>query len=333
MQYRKLGRTGLKISALGFGGIPIQRVGFKETKEIIDKCFELGINFFDTARAYSDSEEKLGYALQDRSDFVISSKSKNPTKGGILRDIDLSLRNLKLEKIDLYHAHFIRDEGEFKRIMGKDGAMKGLKQARDEGKIDFIGFSGHTAEVVKEIMETNEFDSVMIPFNFLERDVEDLIDLANGLDTGVIVMKPLAGGAIKNTSASLKFILQYGISSVIPGMDSPGQVVKNVEVFKNLKISDEELSELENETKKLGKNFCHRCEYCIPCPQGLDIPLILLYGVYYKNYGLEKWSSSLYKLLEVKASDCAKCGACEEKCPYSLPIREMLDEVAEIFEK
>ena len=109
--------------------------------------------------------------------------------------------------------------------------------------------------------------------------------------------------------------------------------MENANIFKSLKISDRELTELETETKKLGKNFCHRCEYCIPCPRGLDIPLILLYRIYYKNYGLEKWSTGLYNLLKVKASDCAKCGACEEKCPYSLPIGRMLEEAAEIFEK
>jgi len=333
MQRRDLGITGLEISALGFGGIPIQRVDFEETKAIIDKCFEFGINFFDTARAYSDSEEKLGYALQGRDKFVISSKSRERTKEGILQDIDQSLRNLKVEKIDLYHAHFIRDMNVFNQIMSKGGALEGLRQARDDGKIDYLGFSGHTAEVVKQIMESNEFDSVMIPFNFLERDMEDFIDLAKGLGMGVIVMKPLAGGMMRNAPASLKFILKRDISSVIPGMDSPEQVVQNAKIFENLEVSSEEFSELEEEVKRLDKNFCHRCEYCIPCPNGLDIPLILLYVVYYKNYGLKDWASGLYDMLEVKASNCAKCGACEQKCPYSMPIRKMLEEAVEIFEK
>lgn len=332
MQLRELGKTNLKVSVIGFGGIPIQRIGFDESKRVIDACFDNGINFFDTARVYSDSEEKLGYALEGRGDFVVSTKSTAKTAGDMAEDIEISLDNLKLDKIDLYNIHFVRDKKSLNRIMGKGGALEAVKEARDDGKVDHIGVTTHMPDVAKYAIGANEFETIMLPFNFVEMEMGPMIDMANDADMGVIVMKPLAGGNIKNVAASLKFIKDYKISTIIPGMDSVEQVEANSRIgIKPPKITDEEIKRLEEEKKELGKDFCHRCEYCMPCPNGLDIPILLLYEVYYSKYNLHKWAFERYAEQTYKASDCKECGVCETRCPYNLPIREKLKKVKEVF--
>jgi predicted aldo/keto reductase-like oxidoreductase len=330
MQFRRLGRTGLKVSVIGFGGIPIQRIGFDETKAVIDACFENGINFFDTARVYSDSEEKLGYALKGRRDFIISTKSTAKSRGDMARDVDTSLNNLKLDKIDLYNIHFVRDKNSLNRIMGKGGALEAVKEAMENGKIDHLGVTTHMPDVAEKAIETNEFETLMVPFNYMEMEMESVIEMANDVDMGTIIMKPLAGGSIRNAAASLKFIKDYNVSTIIPGMDSVGQVEENTRA-ESSKITKGEIKKLEEEKKQLGKDFCHRCEYCMPCPNGLDIPILLLYEVYYSKYNLRKWASERYAEQSHRASDCKECGVCEARCPYNLPIREKLKKVAEVF--
>ncbi|HBX24407.1 MAG TPA: aldo/keto reductase [Desulfotomaculum sp.] len=329
MQYRILGRTGLKVSVVGFGGIPIMRISESESAVVINRALELGINFFDTARAYTDSEAKLGAVLGKRRDqVIIATKTMSRTAEGMAADIKKSLETMALDYIDLYQLHNLKDRDEFIQAFGPGGALEALKQAQKEGLVRHIGITGHIRSFLVEALKTGAMETVQFPFNAVEAaGAEELLDLAAATGTGVIVMKPLAGGSIRDTGLALRFILEHPVSTVIPGMDAPGQVDQNAAVGADLRpLTETERKKLEEMAAKLGTTFCRRCEYCQPCPQGVDIPSVFLLDGYFTRYELQDWARERYQGMKVTAQECVECGECEEKCPYNLPIRAMLAE-------
>lgn len=327
MKYRTLGRTGLQVSVIGFGGIPIQRVSGEVASQVINKAMDLGINFFDTARGYTDSEAKIGAALKNRrKEAIIATKSMARTKEGMAAEIKTSLETLGVDYIDLYQLHNVKDEAALEQVLSPGGALAALVEAKKEGVVKHIGITGHIKEILIKALQTGQLETVQFPFNAVETSgAGELFELARKLDTGVIIMKPLAGGALKNAGPALRFILEHPVTTVIPGMDSLEQVEQNAGIGEEmLPLSPEERRELEEETGKLGNAFCRRCEYCLPCPQGIDIPTVFLLDGYYTRYGLQEWARERYRGLPVDAGSCLECGECEEKCPYGLSIRRML---------
>ncbi len=327
MQYRTLGKTGLEVSLIGFGGIPIQRVDFATAKEIVNKALDVGINFFDTARGYTDSERKLGQVLGSRrSEAVIATKSMGRTKELMAEDIQKSLNELAVDYIDLYQLHNIKTKEELEKVLGPGGALEALLEAKEAGLVKHIGITSHIPAVLKEAMAYEQLETIQFPFNAVEvSNGEELFGLAESTRKGVIIMKPLAGGAIRRADLALRFIMDYPVSSIIPGMDSVEQVLANAELAKNYQgLTMEERNELKAETDKLGTRFCRRCEYCQPCLQDIQIPQVFLLEGYYSRYNLKEWAKERYKALAVQANECVECGRCEEKCPYNLPIRQML---------
>jgi predicted aldo/keto reductase-like oxidoreductase len=331
MEVRKLGKTGLEVSVIGFGGIPIQRISFEEAHVLVNKALDLGINFFDTARGYTDSEAKIGAVLRKRrSEAVIATKSMARTKEKMAADIRKSLKTLGVDFIDLYQIHNVRDRSTLERVLAPDGALAALQEAKREGLVKHIGITGHVKSVLLEALKIREFETVQFPFNVVENEgVQELLQLAEMHGVGTIVMKPLAGGALKNSDLALRYLLEYPVSTVIPGMDSVDQVERNVAVGDNpspLSPSEREL--LMREAEQLGRTFCRRCDYCQPCPQGINIPMVLLFDGYYLRYDLKEWARERYRSLGVKVEACVDCGACEEKCPYNLPVRQLLRDAA-----
>ncbi|AGL01117.1 aldo/keto reductase [Desulfoscipio gibsoniae] len=329
MQYRQLGRTGLDVSVIGFGGIPIQRVSDKEATAIVQRALDKGINFFDTARGYTDSEAKLGAVLKCcRRKVIIATKSMARTKDGMTSDIKKSLATLGVDYIDLYQLHNVKDRAALEQVFKPDGALAALKEAKRAGVVKHIGITGHIRSYLVEALKSGELETVQFPFNAVEASgAEELFEQAKQVGAGIIIMKPLAGGAIRNTNYALRFILEYNVTTVIPGMDSPAQVDENVMPgHELLPLSAVEKKVLEKEAGVLGAAFCRRCEYCQPCPQGIDIPTVFLLDGYYTRYDLKEWARERYWALPNKADACVECGECEEKCPYSLPIRRMLTE-------
>ncbi|NPV27945.1 MAG: aldo/keto reductase [Firmicutes bacterium] len=327
MEYRNLGKTGVKVSVIGFGGIPIQRVDSSTARQILNRALDQGINFIDTARGYTDSEDKIGLVLRERRDeCVIATKSMARTAEAMERDIELSCRNLQTDYIDLYQLHNIKDEATIKKVMAPDGALAALKKARQAGKIRYIGITSHRPGALIQAIKTGEFDTVQFPFNPVEREAEQtLLAVAREWRVGTIVMKPLAGGAFRNSQLALRWVLNQPITTAIPGMDSTEQVEMNAGVGdKPEPLTEEETQRLANETKEMGERFCRRCEYCLPCPASIDIPTMFLLDGYYTRYGLQTWARTRYRGLPAGIGDCLDCGECEEKCPYQLPIREML---------
>jgi len=329
MEYRVLGRTGLKVSVIGFGGIPVQRITMSEAETVVNRALERGINFFDTARAYTDSEEKLGRVLRRRrEEVVIATKSMARTREAMRADIEKSLKTLGVDCIDLYQLHNVKDEEALRQVFAPDGALEALKEARERGLIRHIGITGHIGDFLIRALRTGEMETVQFPFNVIEAEgAGELFAQAERAGAGVIVMKPLAGGALTRADLALRFILEHPVSTVIPGMDTVEQVDENAGVGDAPRaLSPSERQALEEEAARLGPGFCSRCEYCQPCPQEIDIPMVFLLDGYYTRYGLQAWARERYRGLKAGADACLDCGECESKCPYGLPIRRMLKE-------
>lgn len=329
-----LGKTGLKVSRIGFGGIPLQRLEENKAVEVLRYSIDKGINFIDTAIGYSVSEEFIGKAIEGlRDKLIIATKSPKRDYEGMKKDVEKSLRDLQTDYIDLYQFHFVRYKKDLDKIMSEDGAYKALLEAKKEGKIGHIGITGHSSELMLEAIELDKFETIQFPFNPIENQGVKLFKRAKELNMGTIVMKPIAGGAFTKGELALKYILnkEY-IDSAIPGMDSREIVDKNVAVGANLSdLTNEEINEINKLKNEIGKEFCRRCGYCLPCPQGIDIPTQFIFESYLKRYNIPNWATDRYNNLEINASACVECGKCENKCPYDLPIIKMLKKVNKAF--
>ena len=335
MEYRILGKTGLKISRLGFGGIPIQKIDANGTKKLIEELVSEGVNFIDTARGYTVSEEYLGFALEGvRDKFVLATKSMSRTKEAMARDIETSLKNLRTDYIDLYQIHNPGAK-DIEQVMAEGGALEALLEARAAGKIGHIGITLHSAELFAKAVELPWVETVMFPYNIVETQGEALIDECAKRDIGFICMKPLAGGAIEDASVALRFVVSNpSVTVVIPGMGDMAEIAQNVAAVADTSpLNAEEKEKIAGIKSLLGTNFCRRCNYCAPCAVGINIPAVFLFEGYYSRYDLKDWASERYATLAKTASDCVGCGACESRCPYQLPIREMLKKTAEVMGK
>ena len=333
MQYRTLGKTELKISTLGFGGIPIQRIDAEGTKILIHKLAEAGVNYIDTARGYTVSESYLGYALEGiREKFVLATKSMARTKEAMAADIDTSLNNLRTDYIDLYQVHN-PNLAQLEQVCGEGGALEALMEAKASGKIGHIGLTAHAVEVFEKALDLPWVETIMFPYNIVESQGEALIRKCAEKNIGFVVMKPLAGGAIEDATLALRYVCaNSNISVVIPGMADPAELEQNLAaVCDSTPLSDAEISKIDSVRKELGTQFCRRCNYCAPCSVGISIPSVFLFDGYFSRYGLADWAKGRYMTMEKKASDCIGCGICETRCPYNLPIRQMLEKASSHF--
>jgi len=332
MEKRILGKTKYEVSSVGVGGIPIQRVDVDTSVEILREALKQGINFIDTARGYMESEALIGHALEilGRDKFILATKSMARTYDRIIEELHTSLKLLKTDYIDLYQFHNVRTTDELEEVLGENGALKAIKEYKKKGVIKEIGITSHSKNVLDIAIDTGEFSTIQFPYNAIEKQGEPLFEKANKKNIGIIIMKPLAGGAISKGELAVRFILENpNISVVIPGMDSVEQVLENSKAgIDRRTLSDDERVELDNEAKSLGTEFCRRCGYCAPCTEGIDIPTQFIVDSYYTRYNLQEWASVRYNGMSPKASDCSYCGLCEARCPYDLPIREMLKKVA-----
>lgn len=333
MKYSILGKTGLKVSRIGFGGIPIQHVDKENSRKLISRAVELGINLIDTARGYTGSESLIGYGLEGLRDKVhLATKSMAREKAAMRKDIELSLKLLETDYIDLYQLHNVGTLQDLDKVTAPGGALEALIECRNAGIIKHIGITSHSLDVIEKALNNDIFETIQYPYNAVEIQAQEVFRKARGMNLGVIAMKPLGGGALRNAKAALKFILHNpDISSAIPGMDSIEQVEENVSTVDEMPLLEEERLALMKEATELGERFCRRCGYCQPCPQGINIPMIFILESYYTRYDLKDWAVERYKALSSKADACAKCGICESKCPYKLPIRDMLDSVKNIL--
>lgn len=330
---RVFGATGMELSAISFGGLPMQRCSMIEAERVLHAALDAGINFIDTARAYTDSEAKIGQIAPRRSEFYLASKSMSRTAAGIYQDVLTSLELMKTDCIDLYQIHNLKKMEELEAVLAVDGALSGLKKAKAEGKIKHIGITGHSLEVLVKAVQTAEFESVQVPYNFIEQKAAtELFPLARAHKMGIIIMKPLGGGQLTEIKLSLRYILQQPDVILIPGMDEISHVQENLSVLRPYKeLNVQELAIIKAEADIVGENFCRRCAYCLPCPQGIDIPQMFIFQLQYQRYNLVDAIPQRYAGMPVKASACIDCGACEKKCPYNIPIRQRLLEMRKLM--
>ena len=335
MEYRILGKTGLKISRMGFGGIPIQRIDAEGTKALMHRLMEAGVNFIDTARGYTVSEEYLGYALEGiRDQFILATKSMAQTKEAMAADINTSLKNLRTDYIDLYQIHN-PGAAAYEVITAPGGALEALLEAKASGKIGHIGLTTHSADLMAKVMQEEWVETLMFPYNIVETQAEELIARCGQKNIGFIDMKPLAGGAIEDATLALRFIAANpNVTVIIPGMAEPEELDQNLAAMAdNSPLTDEEWTKIKAIRQDLGTHFCRRCNYCAPCSAGIPISAVFLMEGYFSRYGLADWARGRYEALAGHASDCIDCGVCETRCPYELPIRQMLKTAAEKFGK
>ncbi|MBQ2825602.1 MAG: aldo/keto reductase [Clostridia bacterium] len=335
MDYRILGKTGLKVSRLGFGGIPIQKIDAEGTRQLMVRLAEEGVNYIDTARGYTVSEEYLGFALEGMRDkFILATKSMARTKEAMAKDIDISLRNLRTDYIDLYQVHNPGPK-DVEQVTAPGGALEALLEAKAAGKIGHIGITLHSVELFRQAIELPWVETVMFPYNIVETQGEELIKKCAENNIGFICMKPLAGGAIDDASLALRFVASNpSVTVVIPGMAEEKEIGQNIIAVSDASpLTPDEEKKIGEVRDFLGTNFCRRCNYCAPCTAGISIPAVFLMEGYYSRYDLKEWALNRYSQMDKTAADCIGCGVCEERCPYDLPIREMMKKANEVLKR
>lgn len=337
MKTRILGKTGFEVSIIGFGGIPIQQCSQEEANKLIKTALEQGINFIDTARGYTVSEELIGNALKkfNRDAFYVATKTAGRTYEAAKADFETSYKNLGLDVIDLYQFHNLSKQSDYDIVMGEGGAMEFFKEMKQKGYIREIGLTSHSADMMDIALDSGEFATMQFPVNAVEYQGLPLLEKAKGLNIGTIAMKPIAGGVLFDKGEeSLRYILENeNLTVAIPGMYTIDEVMKNSAVGRNFQpLDDGEEKALLEVAEKLGDDFCRRCQYCAPCTMGIDIPGLFTLDLYLTKYHLEDWAKGRYDKLAVKASACIECGECMARCPYHLPIIEKLKGVSQRFE-
>ena len=319
-----LGRTGITVNKNGFGALPIQRVTKEEAGKLLRKAYDNGINLFDTARAYSDSEEKIGYALSDvRNHLTITTKTMAKTADAFWKDLETSLTLLKTDHVDIYQFHnppFCPkpDDG--------TGLYEAALKAREQGKIRFIGITNHRLAVAHEAIDSGLYDTLQFPFCYLcsEKDVE-LVEDCKKNNMGFIAMKALSGGLITNSAAAYAFEAQYDNVLPIWGVQRENELDEFLSYMENPPVMNDEIRALiEADRKQLYGSFCRGCGYCMPCPVGIEINNCARMSLLLRRSPSAGHLSEAGQARMKKIEGCLDCGQCKSKCPYGLDTPRLL---------
>ena len=324
-----LGKTGLEVNRLGFGGIPIQRVDEKQAVETVVHAVEGGVDFIDTARAYTTSEHRIGLALKETEKRVfLATKSNEKTSDRVAANLETSLKELQRDYIDIYQCHGIKDEEDYKRLIRSGGVYNFLQKKKEEGIIGHIGATSHNLDLVDKIIDDRLFETIMICFSFLEPTAQKKIipkAIRNGF--GVIAMKPFSGGVIEKSTLALKYVLSVPEVLVLAGVEKKDLFDENWKVFQGAyDLDDAEKKEIEETRQLYDKRFCRRCDYCQPCTEDIPIQFVLGMRSLVKRMGTAALYGDRLRGMIEKAKACSDCGECETRCPYELPIRELIKE-------
>jgi predicted aldo/keto reductase-like oxidoreductase len=332
----RLGKTDLMVTRLGFGGIPIQRLSEEDAVTVVRRCIELGITFLDTANAYTTSEERIGKAVEGkRQELVIATKSGARDRENIEKHLNLSLEHLQTDYIDLYQFHGVSTFEHLKIVMDPKGPRAVVEDAKKAGKIRHIGITSHSMDVAKEAVKTDQFETLMFPFNFITCEpAEELIPLCREHDVGFINMKPMGGGMLDNATVAFKYLLQFSDIVYIPGIEQAWEIEEIAGIVQGIsQMTPEEKAEMQRLRDELGTRFCRRCEYCQPCPQEIPISTVMNSASFAKRLPPQRMFSGWISEGMERAATCTECGECEEKCPYHLPIREIIAERSQWYQE
>jgi uncharacterized protein len=324
-----LGKTGIEALRLGFGGIPIQRVSETQAIETVLYSLEKGMDFIDTSRMYTTSETRIGKALQQVDKKVtVATKSFARTADGIQKDVEISLKELQLDYIDIYQCHGISSKEEYRLITAPNGALSGLQKAKEQGLIGHIGVTGHNLDVLETIVEDGLFETIMVCFSFLEPAAkEKVIPKAHEKQIGIIVMKPFSGGVIEAPEAALKWVMSFPDTLVLAGVEDKKLIDQNWKAFQgDCVITGEETQTIDRICKEYDKKFCRRCDYCLPCPVQIPIQFVMGARSFIKRMGPAILKTPMFEKMLETASNCTECGECMERCPYDLSIPAIIKE-------
>ena len=322
-----LGSTGISVPQNGFGALPIQRVSLEEAVHLLRKAYQGGMRFFDTARAYSDSEEKIGAAFGDgwlkREDIYIASKTMAKTPEDFRKDLETSLKNLKTDYIDIYQFHCV---DQCWRPGDGSGMYECMLEAKKEGKIRHISVSAHKIGVAIELAESGLYETLQYPISYLADDREiDLIRLCQDRNIGFICMKGMAGGLITDSRAAMAFVDQFDGTVPIWGIQKEEELDEWLSYMEETPHMDAAIqSFIDSEKKELSGEFCRGCGYCMPCSVGIVINQCNRMSLMLRRAPSSSWLSDHWQEEMNKIEDCIECGACMTHCPYELNIPDLL---------
>jgi len=335
MKMIRFGKTGLMVSKVAFGGIPIMRLSKADAAYLVRESINMGINFIDTAHGYTDSEEKVGEAIKGikRENIIIASKSPASDKSAFLEHLDLGLKRLGTDYIDIYQFHGISSPAKREAIFAPGGAMEGMEEAVKAGKIRFPAFSSHSIPIAIELMKTGKFASVQLPFNYIDcAAADEAIPLAAKLDMGFIAMKPMGGGLLYDAGLAFRYLMAYDSIVPDPGIEKIEEIREIISIVeKNETLTAEDKERIEKQRAEFGPSWCHRCDYCQPCPQGIHISMALSVKSAFKRMPQARALSFVGPAIE-KAKTCLECRECTGRCPYHLDIPVLLKEQIKLFE-
>lgn len=333
MQKVTLGKTGITVNKNGFGALPIQRISLEEAAALVRRAYEAGIHYFDTARAYTDSEEKLGLALSDvRSHVYIATKTMAQTAEGFWKDLETSLKLLKTDYIDVYQFHnpaFCPKPGDESGLY--DAALK----AKQQGKIRHIGITNHRLAVAQEAIDSGLYDTLQFPFCYLatEKDIA-LVEACRKADMGFVAMKALSGGLITNSRAAYAFLAQYENVLPIWGVQRSGELEEFISYIENPpKMTDDIQALIEHDRAELSGEFCRGCGYCMPCPAGIEINNCARMSLLLRRSPSQLQLTEEVQAKMKKIENCLHCGKCKGKCPYGLDTPALLEKNYEDYKR
>lgn len=319
----RLGRTNLIVNKNGFGALPVQRVDMETARVILRKAYDGGINFFDTARSYSDSEEKLGYALSDvRDHIVIATKTPSTTVEGFWKDLEKSLSLLKTDHVDIFQFHnpaFCPKPGD------GSGLYEAMLEARAQGKIRFIGITNHRLAVATEAVESGLYDTLQFPFSYLASEKEEaLVRSCAQRDIGFICMKALAGGLITDAKAAYAYLAQFPVAPIW-GIQRESELDDFLACQNEAPaLTGERLAFIESERTALAGEFCRGCGYCEPCPAGIEIHTCARMSLLLRRSPTAGHLTEKGQAMMQRIEGCTGCGRCKAKCPYGLDTPSLL---------
>lgn len=325
MEYTTLGRTGLKVSRTGFGALPIQRVDFDTAKIILRKAYDNAITFFDTARGYSDSEEKLGYALSDvRDDIVIATKSSGASdKAGVLERLEISLKHLRTDHVDILQLH---NPKELPDPDDPNSTYAGLLEAQRKGMTRFIGITNHSLDNALAAAKSGLYDTVQFPLSAIsaDRDLE-LIKVCKEENVGVIAMKAMCGGLLTNATMAFTALRQYDNLVPIWGIQRESELDEFLALEANPPALDADMQTLiAKEKAELAGDFCRACGYCLPCPVDIPIPMAARMSLLLRRMPSEGFLKPEWQEQMLRIEDCLECRQCADRCPYGLDTPNLL---------
>jgi predicted aldo/keto reductase-like oxidoreductase len=335
MEKARLGKTEMMVSKLAFGSIPIQRVPEDEAIAIIRRCMELGITFIDTAIAYTTSEGRIGKAISgQREGLILATKSPARTREEMERHLKQSLEQLGVKSIDLYQLHNVSDFDAYEKVLEPGGPLAVLQEAKRAGQVKHIGITSHNIDVAKEAVKSDRFETIMFPFNFITAEpFEKLLPLAREHNVGFIAMKPLAGGMLDNVAIAFKYLLQFPEVIPVVGIEKIHEIDEIIPIFEGpWEMTEAEQKEMLRLKEELGTRFCRRCDYCQPCTAGIFISQVMNLKSFLKRMPPDAVFSGQFAASFEKALECTECGDCETRCPYGLPVMEMVKEYSNQYQ-